>query len=327
MGRVNELFKNALEKLSKKAHATGHDLIVSSAKYARLVMMFGMLMIGAGFISVSFKHSLDALNEYSSDQRPLKSMVFVERTDSLKLITCIDGYKDRNICELNKYTILLFVDYLSSNVTQLVTGSAAVISHDMSRDSSYVITAYHVCTNMGNEYANIDISDPEPHTLMFIITSKITLTDYEGNRYRATKMRVDKENDICILQTDRLMENSPPVKVARTAPNPGDRIYNIASPRSLSHPGAVLSYEGYFAGLIAQNDAINSTHYLFAIPTAPGSSGSIILNDRGEIISIISYGFSKGSPGLGVNTDMWPMASAGPPLEKIQKLIAPRKIQ
>ena len=155
----------------------------------------------------------------------------------------------------------------------------------------------------------------------------VTLTDFFGNEYSASEVRMDRSNDLCILGTDGLMEGITPVRIASRSPGHGERIYNVASPHGLSRPGAVLSYEGYFAGSVSGNRTIHDPHYLFAIPTAPGSSGSIILNSDGEVISIVSYGFITRSQGPLPPHEMWPNASAGPSLEAIRDLIMSRHIQ
>ena len=55
----------------------------------------------------------------------------------------------------------------------------------------------------------------------------------------------------------------------------------MASPYGLALPLAVPVFDGYFVGQV-------DTIYTFSLPAAPGSSGSPVLNEDGEIISIIS---------------------------------------
>lgn len=325
------MFKSALKYVTRVGHDMGHDIFVS--RYLRMLAFFCMLLFIASLTLMTLKHNLDKLRTsgYSNEQRPLTSMVFVKRINTLKFLTCIDNQIDGNACAPLKDDTMAMImsQIMSSEFSHAIAGSAAVISHDISRNSSYVLTAYHVCNNTKEKYASIEVPVPTPHTMLFTVESKIVLTDFFGNRYSAQEMRVDPDNDLCIMQTDKIMEQSTPVRIAKVAPVPGDRIYNIASPRSLSQPGAVLSYDGYFAGTVDKNVAIKNPHYLFAIPTAPGSSGSIVLNERGEIISVISYGFLQDSVGPVPFPphEMWPLASSGPTLESIQKLIAPTFIQ
>ena len=55
----------------------------------------------------------------------------------------------------------------------------------------------------------------------------------------------------------------------------------MASPLGLAVPVAVPVFDGYFTGQV-------SSLYIFTIPAAPGSSGSPVMNENGEIISIIN---------------------------------------
>ena len=293
--------------------------------------------------TITIKNNLDniAVPAYSDGQRPVRSMVFIRRTNNIRFVSCIPGAdvqvedtgdtggEEINPCGMFDET--LFQDQITA-VMDLqfgysITGSASVVGHDLSRDMSYVLTAYHVCRDFDQRYLAIRVPVPGPHTLIFRYEPSIVLTDFYGNEFRAEEIRDDADNDLCLLGSDELMSSIEPIRVAATPPVPGDRIFNIASPHGLSQPGAVLSYAGYHAGTIAATYTIKFPHYLNAIPTAPGSSGSPILNEAGEIISITSYGYIERPRGPIPPHDMWPNASAGPSLESIQQLVMPRIIQ
>ena len=304
-----------------------------AGKYLKMMLLFISLLIASVTMTVLLKSNLDSLYVpgYSDQPRPIRSMVFVKRTNSLNFVTCIDneGLPSGGACTL--FTDQSFIESATEmfNVqfAYSITGSAAVISHDISRNSSYIISAYHVCNDFNRRYISLQISSPAKHTLVFEYKPSVTLTDFYGNEFHAAEVRVSPENDACILGTTGIMKDIEPVRIAPREPEPGDRIYNIASPHGLSRPGAVLSYEGYYAGKVPANRTIKNPHYLFAIPTAPGSSGSIILNADGEVISVVSYGFITRSIGPIPPHDMWPNASGGPSLEAIIDLTAPRVIQ
>lgn len=328
-----------LNKIGSFFEQKWHDFLVGvvSSRYAGVLLVSGAIaalsLVTAVFTvePIEYEELPATIPGYTSEQRPLTSMAFIRRQSRLKFITCINNRVDENACDqfTDKIFASLMTEIINNNLSRTYTGSGAVISHDESRTSSYVISANHVCGNDKETYAIVEFKDPTSHTLIFSVESKLQILDYYGSVYNANVIRADEDNDICILATDNIMFKSPPVRVAKNAPEPGDRIYNVASPRSLSRPGAVLSYEGYFAGTIAGGEGIANPHYLLAIPTAPGSSGSIILNEHGEIVSIISYGYLESSVGpiqLPPH-DMWPLASAGPTLEAISKIIAPRIIQ
>ena len=300
--------------------------------YVRTVLVFLTVLVAAIMLSTSLKSSLDLIQQpsYTDNHRPIESMVFVKRTNSLEFVTCIDLTGNPNgVCTMfsNEAFQEDVTSFFNIQFAYSITGSAAVISHDVDRDSSNVISAYHVCNDFDTRHITFQLSSPTPHILVYRYTPLVTLTDYFGTRFQAFEVRTDPSNDACVLGTDTMMSDVSPVRIASRPPTPGERIYNIASPHGLSRPGAVLSYEGYYAGSIPKNRVIQTPHYLFAIPTAPGSSGSIVLNSEGEIISVISYGFITRSQGPIPPHDMWPNASAGPSLEALRDLTDPRIIR
>jgi S1-C subfamily serine protease len=292
------------------------------------------LMLIAG-TTLLFSSESNIFN-YSEENRPLKSMVFVKRSTTLKFVACIDNPVNANFCKAfsNKEVIKNATIFFESHFQSQSKGSAAVIGHDITRDMSYVLTAYHVCDDHEKKYIKIQIPNSTkpaeysiPQVLIFEQNSKLELTDYLGNKFESSLVREDRENDLCLLGSKGLMKNISPVKVADHDPQIGDRIYNIASPYGISEPGAVLSFEGYFAGVISPGKAIKNNHFLFSVPIAPGSSGSILLNEDGEIISIVSYGYIVPTLDNDPSIIMWPNAAAGPTLKMIKKLIQSRIIQ
>jgi hypothetical protein len=320
------MIKKAIRYAAEKAK------LVFFGSYIRTTVVLFSVLVSAIVLTTMFKANLSFMLEsaYTDSPRPIESMVFVKRTNTLEFVTCIDLASDSpHICDL--FTNPLLRDevtaFFNIQFAYSISGSAAVISHDMHRNSSNVISAYHVCNDFNTRHMTFHMATPTPHILIYKYTPSISLTDYFGNSYHASEIRVDPSNDACVLGTDSMMDNISPVRVASNPPTPGERIYNIASPHGLSRPGAVLSYEGYYAGVIPGNRTIQSQHYLFAIPTAPGSSGSIVLNSEGEIISVISYGFITRSQGPVPPHDMWPNASAGPSLKSLRDLTDPRIIR
>ena len=64
-------------------------------------------------------------------------------------------------------------------------------------------------------------------------------------------------------------------------PRVGERVFNMAAPHGIFAPGMVILLEGFYSG----SDVDDDTFY--TVPAAPGSSGSVIMNSRGEIVSVI----------------------------------------
>ena len=75
------------------------------------------------------------------------------------------------------------------------------------------------------------------------------------------------------------MPISREISVADKMPDIGDQVHTIASPVGLGGNGAAPHFSGIFSGC-------DSFTCYFGIPAAPGSSGSLILNDMGEIVGM-----------------------------------------
>ena len=130
----------------------------------------------------------------------------------------------------------------------------------------------------------------------------ISLKDSRGTQFKTESQPVLRhvDADICILESSI---NQPAIDVARAEPEFGEKIVNISAPYGLmfANPGggAVYITEGLFSGNFL--DGFNSKS-MYTIWTAPGSSGSPLLNDRGEIVGMVSA----------ISTLTWPRLS--PPM-------------
>jgi len=148
------------------------------------------------------------------------------------------------------------------------TGSGVIIGKY--RGVSLVLTAGHVCSTP---------NEGVPVTENFGIQYRMHLESGFGREGFGTILAVDSTNDLCMLIADQ--DLGPGLNIADDDPTLHEEIYTMSSPRGLAVPLAVPVFDGYFTGQV-------SDIYIFTIPAAPGSSGSPILNEHGEIISIIS---------------------------------------
>ena len=302
--------------------------------FSRALVAISILMLAVGSILLSkqvlTKHIVP---EYSDDQRPIKSFVFIQRTSQLEFIACApileEGVKNCALLQEDEEFRDEITAFFNQMFSYSIRGSSALVGHDPARDMSYILSAYHVCDDFEPRTMIIRTRSND-HMLVYRYTPLLKVTDFYGNTYDAKMVRGDINNDLCLLGSTEMLDHIEPIRVAKAEPIEGDRIFNIASPHSLSQPGAVLSYEGYHAGKLPAGRLIKDSHYLNAIPTAPGSSGSPILNEHGEVISVVSYGFTQrhrsNVPGV-FTIGMWPNASGGPSLEAIHRLLKTRKVQ
>lgn len=159
-------------------------------------------------------------------------------------------------------------------ITQVVgkfnsTASGVIVKTDT--ENSYILTAGHVCV------------PPPPNTSIpgeVQVSYKIALTTGYGRVDEdATLIAVDPANDLCLLSSSKYL--GPGLAIQETETQLHSKIYNMASPNGLATSLAVPVFDGYYMGKVMNR-------IMFSVPAAPGSSGSPIMNEDNEIITIIS---------------------------------------
>ena len=151
------------------------------------------------------------------------------------------------------------------------SGSAAVIKTTFS--GAYVLTAAHVCDDE-DVIARIKLDEPTAK-----ISSTFEVVTLLGEKHSVEILDMDHKNDMCILWVKNLYE--PPLLVATQEPDPGDRVYNMAAPLGVFSKNMVPIFTGFFNGNDFRNIAI------YSLPAFGGSSGSPIVNVRGELVGMV----------------------------------------
>ena len=73
------------------------------------------------------------------------------------------------------------------------------------------------------------------------------------------------------------------IKIAKEEPLVGDKIYTASAPQGISHHTIRLHFEGMYSGCVSIGECF------FTIPGVVGSSGSGILNEKGELVGILNF--------------------------------------
>jgi S1-C subfamily serine protease len=174
-------------------------------------------------------------------------------------------------------------------------GSGIVAGHGTG--ISYIMTAAHVCEHM--VYPGV-LVDGIPYTYDYF--SNVSIVDNTGKIRSATVADIDIENDLCLLMTRGIW--APAIPIAHAPVARGERVLNMAAPLGIFSPGMVLTFDGLYSG-----DDITGDSF-FTIPAWPGSSGSPVLNEDGEILSIIHSA-----------TPTFPNIALGSNLDDVQRLM------
>jgi S1-C subfamily serine protease len=140
----------------------------------------------------------------------------------------------------------------------------------------YALTAGHVC-NDGNAK---NILKKHKHTMHFYVISR------EKEYFPVEIVAVDTKNDLCMLYVKNLERN--PVRIAHSSPVPGDRIYNTAAPMGIFDKNMIPMFDGFYNGTV---EKIGRS--IYSLPAKGGSSGSPIVNYKGELVGIISAVFIR----------------------------------
>jgi serine protease Do len=93
---------------------------------------------------------------------------------------------------------------------------------------------------------------------------------------------VDKNEALDLALIELQACGRPKIKLNSTTPRIGSRVYVVGSPRGFDFSMG--------EGLISQLRTVDGVHYYqLSCPISPGDSGGPVLNDRGEVIGVVSW--------------------------------------
>lgn len=144
-------------------------------------------------------------------------------------------------------------------------------------DGSYVLTAEHVC-----DESYIIRFVQEINASKYEIDFKVI--DIDGERYDIEIIAMSAINDICILWVEDL--DKPAIPIAPKEPQPGDKLYNVAASLGIFAVGMIPLQEGFYNGVFRNMS-------IYSIPAVGGSSGSPVVNHKGELVGMIHSVFAR----------------------------------
>jgi len=139
------------------------------------------------------------------------------------------------------------------------------------------LTAAHVCTHDFPE-----IFEQQGIKFSVRLESIIKIRNTSGKFLETEVITLDEKKDLCALSVPSMV--APPVKVSHKPPKIGDPIYAISAPYGINSPTMTLIFSGYYSGH-------DKRWHFFTIPTRPGSSGSVVLNENFQAVGMLNAAY------------------------------------
>ena len=143
------------------------------------------------------------------------------------------------------------------------TGTGAVVLHD---NAKHVLTAAHIC-----------IQDKIPG---MEINYYFKAIDQNSKQYIIKIINYDTKSDVCLLRSVTGDLEPSFLPLSRKIPSYGEIIYNLAAPMGIIEEDMVPAFQGQYFGM-HDGDAY------YSLPAIGGSSGSPIVNSKGELIGMV----------------------------------------
>ena len=147
-------------------------------------------------------------------------------------------------------------------------GSGSVVKY---QGKKHILTVAHICES---ERMNM-MADLTQSEIKYDFSATVEANDWDS--YNIIPIKIDHKNDICLMSVKNI--DAPFLKFSNKKPSYGEKIYTVASPGGLAKNGMVPTFEGRFLG-------INDNRAFYSVPAMGGSSGSPLINKKGEIIGV-----------------------------------------
>ena len=129
--------------------------------------------------------------------------------------------------------------------------------------------------------------------------------EFYGGTYNLELVAINHDSDLCMVSfNSKYAKKISRIKISSEKPKTGDIIYTSSAPQGISNHNIRLHFEGRYSG------CANEKECFYTIPGVIGSSGSGVLNDKGELVGILNFSV------IGFHN-----VTGGPPLYQIREFV------
>ena len=185
-------------------------------------------------------------------------------------------YPNQNFIYLDRILVATDKD---ENRDILPLTSASGIAVKSYKEEVYAFTAGHWCAP-GEEIDQVEFLKELNPEITFEIENRVA---FYGRFYKIETLNYDIKNDICVIMfKSEYSKRVKKIKIAKSYPRIGEKVYTASSPLGMFQHELRLIFEGYFAGC-----DMDDVYCFYTIPGINGSSGSGVLNSKGQLVSIL----------------------------------------
>lgn len=199
----------------------------------------------------------------------------IQKFDRLYEVASDTPYPLQNFLYVD--SVLIGTNEEGEEAGQPMSSASGIAVHNV-KDKVYAFTAGHWCDSDSDAgLAMMKMLNP---TVEFRIENRVA---YYGNFYPIEDMFIDIESDLCVVTfSSPYAHKIKKIKPAKRYPDVGEKLYTASAPLGLYQHEMRLLFEGFFAGCYD-----GQPYCFYTIPGIQGSSGSGVLNSKGQLVSIL----------------------------------------
>lgn len=220
------------------------------------------------------------LTPYDNDYLPYQNFIYIKKYIHV-------NEKESTFCSGTNVSV---------NCDYELYGEGSGIAVNYKENKLKILTVYHVCKEHTMEALSLFYMKENGEYDYPNINLKVR---FYGHEYEATVVKEDPDNDLCVIEINsEYSYKIKKIKVANEKPKIGETVYTLSAPQGIAADMIRLKFHGSWAG--CDQDLTKEDYCYYTIPASPGSSGSGIFNQYGELISVLSIamtGFDEISGG------------------------------